>query len=141
MAASSGDRQGGAAGSEPVAGKPAFELPLFLNPMVPETVRTIKAPSIISAAKCPITFTRFGARGITEVLLHERSNFRSHQVHRMGFPAAHNVRQRPLGLGLPRDVCAPRNGVLPYRSTRTSRTLGNQINIGPGISRIPARNH
>jgi len=38
-------------------------------------------------------------------------------------------------------VSAPRIDDLPYRSARTSRSLNDQINIVPGISRIPARNH
>jgi hypothetical protein len=32
----------------------------------------------------------------------------------MGFPGAHNVRRRPQGLGVARDVSAPRIGVLPF---------------------------
>jgi hypothetical protein len=30
----------------------------------------------------------------------------------MGFPGAHNVRRRPQGLGVARDVTAPRIGVM-----------------------------
>jgi hypothetical protein len=46
----------------------------------------------------------------------------------MGFPGAHNVRRRPQGLGVARDVSAPRIGDLSVRRT-------------PGVSRsrIPLR--
>ncbi len=44
----------------------------------------------------------------------------------MDFPGAHNVRRRPQGLGVARDVSAPRFGVLRRRgdTERSAITTG-----------------
>jgi hypothetical protein len=46
--------------------------------------------------------------------------FRERKGRRMGFPGAHNVRRRPQGLGVARDVSAPRIGVIRVIGVKSS---------------------
>ena len=53
----------------------------------------------------------------------------------MDFPGAHNVRRRPQGLGVARDVSSPRIGDL-WVGKRSWRAAGGRSFIGYGSGRV-----